>query len=392
MNFTWGETMVAWRRVFEPALKFWDFLAIFSEPMAETLINFISKRRNLSSGSEDEVHEPKKLKNTECENETQIAEVTEDQDDILKALEMTGDLNKKLEIMLDKLNVIEISVKNIETNLDSREKRTTKLEEAELSTKRDIEVINERLDTVDEKLTNSPTTVPALKDQLDNFSIQLQELVKKQNELVLLQEQLTRKIYTWRHTRAARPSNLSIFPKLMEPEEKQLREDTEEVIRDFFEQELGFVEARSVEIQRVHRVGRKTSKNTKSRSILAKFLRAKGCEKIFALGFRLRGTNYQMYRDLPQELVTRRKSQMAILKKAREHNVHAAFSRAEPDKLYIAGKFWPVGKPFHISDAPWKLGVLSNTKKRRSSWRFKKNNNISFSSSRWNINVNMRYM
>ena len=83
---------------------------------------------------------------------------------------MTSDLNKKLEVMLDKLNGIEISVKNIKTNLDSLEKRTTELEEAELSTKRNIEAINERLDTVDEKLTNSPT-VPALKDQLEKFSI-----------------------------------------------------------------------------------------------------------------------------------------------------------------------------------------------------------------------------
>ena len=89
---------------------------------------------------------------------------------------MTGHLNKKLEVMLDKLNSIEISGKNIETNLDSLEKRTMKLEEAELSTKRDIEAINETLDTLDEKLTNSPT-VPALKDQLDKFNIQLQELI-----------------------------------------------------------------------------------------------------------------------------------------------------------------------------------------------------------------------
>ena len=64
---------------------------------------------------------------------------------------------------------------------------------------------------------------------------------------------------------------------------------------------------------------------------------------------------------------------MAMLKKPRKHNVHATFSRAEPDKLYIAGKFWPVGKPFHISDAPRKVDVLTNTKKRRSSWRFKHN-------------------
>ena len=30
------------------------------------------------------------------------------------------------------------------------------------------------------------------------------------------------------------------------------REDTEQVLRDFLEQELGFGDARSVEIQRVH--------------------------------------------------------------------------------------------------------------------------------------------
>ena len=32
---------------------------------------------------------------------------------------------------------------------------------------------------------------------------------------------------------------------------------------------------------------------------------------------------------------------MATLKKARQHKVHAVFSKAEPDKLYIGGKFWP---------------------------------------------------
>ena len=61
-------------------------------------------------------------------------------------------------------------------------------------------------------------------------------------------------------------------------------------------------------------------------------------------------TNSQMYRDLPREIVTRRKAQMATLKKARQHKVHAVFSKAEPDKLYIGGKFWPVGKPFDIEE------------------------------------------
>ena len=41
---------------------------------------------------------------------------------------------------------------------------------------------------------------------------------------------------------------------------------------------------------------------------------------------------------------------MATLKKASQHKVHAVFSKAEPDKLYIGGKFWPVGKPFDIEE------------------------------------------
>ena len=41
---------------------------------------------------------------------------------------------------------------------------------------------------------------------------------------------------------------------------------------------------------------------------------------------------------------------MDTVKKAREHNLRAAFSKAEPDKLYIGGKLWPIGKPFRIQN------------------------------------------
>ena len=53
--------------------------------MAEAISNFISKRRNRSSGSEDEANEPKKLRNTFHENKSQIAEVEEEQNVIVKA-------------------------------------------------------------------------------------------------------------------------------------------------------------------------------------------------------------------------------------------------------------------------------------------------------------------
>ncbi|KAL9967286.1 hypothetical protein ACROYT_G025482 [Oculina patagonica] len=60
--------------------------------MAEVIANFISKRRNRSSGSEgEEANEPKKPRNTVHENESQIAEGEEDQESCLRKLLLTDE-------------------------------------------------------------------------------------------------------------------------------------------------------------------------------------------------------------------------------------------------------------------------------------------------------------
>ena len=100
------------------------------------------------------------------------------------------------------------------------------------------------------------------------------------------------------------------------------------------------MDARTVEIQRVHRIGK--SKDGNPRPILARFLRYKGCEQIFKLGHRLKDTNFQMFRDLSRDIITRRKVQMGAFKDARRNGVAASLSKSQPDKLYIKGKLWPV--------------------------------------------------
>ena len=119
------------------------------------------------------------------------------------------------------------------------------------------------------------------------------------------------------------------------------------MLRSFLEKQLGYHDASSVEIQRVHRLGRK-KEDGGARPILARFLRFKDCEKIFALGSRLRDTNFQMFKDLPQELVTRRRAQMDTFKKAKRNNIPVSFSKSQPDKLYVRGKLWPVGQVLDI--------------------------------------------
>ena len=48
---------------------------------------------------------------------------------------------------------------------------------------------------------------------------------------------------------------------------------------------------------------------TGPRPIIARFLRYKDVEDIISLGRRLEGADFQMFRDLPQEIIKRRKNQ-----------------------------------------------------------------------------------
>ena len=130
--------------------------------------------------------------------------------------------------------------------------------------------------------------------------------------------------------------------------EGEYKENTEVILRDFLETELGFKDANSVEIQRVHRIGKK--KEGKPRPMIARFLRYmyKDCEEILALGSRLLGSNFKMYQDLPYEIVTRREKQMDTFKKARQDNIPASFSIAQPDNLFIRGKLWQADKVLEL--------------------------------------------
>lgn len=53
-------------------------------------------------------------------------------------------------------------------------------------------------------------------------------------------------------------------------------EDTEEVLRIFLEEEMGYADARTVEIQRIHRLGKKRD-TAEPRPILARFLCYEDC-------------------------------------------------------------------------------------------------------------------
>ena len=117
-------------------------------------------------------------------------------------------------------------------------------------------------------------------------------------------------------------------------------ENTEDALVDFIEHVLGIEDAKNIEFQRKHRLGKPNSDSgVGGRTIIARFLRFSDRERVFKQGRKLKGTNYRMFEDIPKELHQKRKAQMGRLRETRKEGRRANFSKSEPDKLYIDGKY-----------------------------------------------------
>ena len=122
------------------------------------------------------------------------------------------------------------------------------------------------------------------------MDLKLTNLEKKETELASRAKELeTKNLYLEAYSRR---ENIK-FENIMEvTNHSRDPEDTEHVLRSFLESELGYKDAGSVDIQRIHRVGKR--KCDKPRVIIARFLRYKDCENILSLGHRLKGTAHKM--------------------------------------------------------------------------------------------------
>ena len=53
---------------------------------------------------------------------------------------------------------------------------------------------------------------------------------------------------------------------------------------------------------------------------------------------KLKNTDFTIYDDIPKELIDLRKKQMPAFHEARKAGKRAAFSKSDPDKLFLDGK------------------------------------------------------
>ena len=311
--------------------------------MESLLKKILEKKRSerSSSGESSTSPDAKKAKSGDV-NFPEVEEHEAD-DEIFTALNMAEGLHKTLEEInrkLEKLDTIQITVNDVQASLQKLEGRIQKLECFQTTANRDIENLTESFKAAEKQQQKSAAS---LEDHREKTSLALTDLQKANDDLqAKLKEIEDKNFYLEAYSRR---ENL-IFENILQATD---REDTESVLRAFLEMELGYKDANTIEIQRVHRLGKKRDEE-KPRPIIARFLRYKNCEEILSMGSRLRGSTFRMYQDLPYEIVARRRKQMNTFREARKNNIPASFSRAQPDKLFIKGKLWPVGKPLVIPE------------------------------------------
>ena len=123
-------------------------------------------------------------------------------------------------------------------------------------------------------------------------------------------------------------------------------EDTRDLLFKFLENKLRIENPRGrIEFQRVPRLGKPNNSSNKPRSIIARFLRYSDREMVMDQARkelkRQEDKQFSVFDDIPKELYEIRKSQMKKFKEARGKGCTVYFSKVQPDKLFVNGKFIP---------------------------------------------------
>ena len=201
--------------------------------------------------------------NTTLSSEADISDIgvlDDSSDQVLKALKMTEGIGEKFELqrMEEKLSKVEDSLNQI-ANL---EKAVANIQTSLCLFNDKVKKLEVTIQEIDTGLTASNLDIDALARKEEKTEKRIREL----EDQILYQDVYSRK------------ENLRFFGI---PEPAQGVEDTKEVIHKFFEQELEVENAREIEFQRIHRLGKKKPDERQTRPIIARFLRFPERELIF---------------------------------------------------------------------------------------------------------------
>ena len=305
-------------------------------PMASSSIYLTPKRKSrscITSSSSTEVSpDEKRLKSTISPSASDNAN---SDDEVMAALSLTESLTKKLDLILASQTMTNERLTKLDEKMDELNQTVKGLQTKVSYIETDVAAVKGKQKSLEEDCSHMKENAKFVDEEI----AELQESANKRKaDISDCRKQI---LYLEAYSRR---ENLKFegIPESFETSAQQSApaEDTRKVLVNFIEDALGIEDAKDIEFQRVHRMGKpKTGSGNGSRTIIARFLRYSDRERVFKCGRKLKDTNFKMFEDIPKELHELRKMQMDKLKKARKDGKRAYFSKSEPDKLFIDGKY-----------------------------------------------------
>ena len=241
---------------------------------------------------------------------------------------------------LDKLDQIELRLNNLTTSVSSIEMSVSRLE-------KEVSALDSKTKTIDKSVNELKESVSFCEDEIGEMKKNAYDIKDGcTSDIEDLRKQF---LYLEHYSRRENLKFLGIPERIISADEDDDRpsEDTKALVYKFMEDELAIENPQQkIEFQRIHRLG-KSAKNG-PRPILARFLRySDSRQEVLQLArSKLKDSDFAVYEDIPKELYDFRKAQMHKVKAAKKKGLKAAFSKAQPDCLFINGKFIPVNQPF----------------------------------------------
>ena len=290
----------------------------------------LSGKRKVSLISPNSVKSSPEEKRT---REEEFCEVSEN-DEATTALDMAGDLATKMDLALsklEKLDTIEKRLDSVIASFSSIEETVGRLDKDVLTLKKKTSETERRVNELEEGAKFNETELSDVKRDTKKAQFDTEELRK---QLLYLEAYSRRENLKF----AGIPENI--------PEGQQM-ENTKELVYEFLEKELKIANPRDrIEFQRIHRLGKPSWKGP--RLIIARFLRFSDREEVLSQARAnpgLKEKDLYVYDDLPKDLYDLRKKQVEKLKQAKKNGFSARFSKSQPDKLFVNGKYIAPDEP-----------------------------------------------
>ena len=231
---------------------------------------------------------------------------------------------------LDKLDNIEKAVRKINDRVDNVEKRLEKNESVVSAVEKSSQFMSNKYDDMKKESDAEKETVKKIVETVSEVQTETDDIRSTLTEALKVNSELKEELLDLK-SRSMR-DNL-IFRNIEEKKD----ENTEEVLKKFLSDHL---KMNNISFERVHRMREKqTGANRhsakKPKLIVAKFNFFKERERVRKSAKMLKGTNFSIQEQFPEEIEKRRKPLYPLLKAARQADKRASLVK---DRLYVEGK------------------------------------------------------